>query len=414
MTDAQPASAGLTRLALKKSVEELLDEGKAGALAREQTEFDRLAGPLAQRLVLFGAGGLGRKTLAGLRHLGIQPLAFADNNSALWDRTVDGVPVLSPAEAARRYGQSAAFVVTIWKARATERMAQREQQLRELGCRCVLSFGLLFWKYPDVFLPHYAVDLPHRVHEQAEAIFSTCDLWSDEASRREYLAQLRWRLHLDFGVLPDPVGHTIYFPQDLCPLVPGEVFVDCGAFDGDTIRSFLALPAPSFGKIFAFEPDPANFLGLQDNLRQCPQREAIVAFQAAVGERQGRVVFSAEGTESSALGASGIEVDCVALDDVLKGDVAPTYIKMDIEGAELDALGGARRVIAEHRPVLAICSYHRQDHLWKVPQLIRSIAPDYSFFLRPHLLEVWDLVCYAIPRHRLSRTLQSQAGEGPR
>ena len=89
-------------------------------------------------------------------------------------------------------------------------------------------------------------------------------------------------------------------------------------------------------------------------------------------------------------------VNCVALDTALSG-AQPTYIKMDIEGAELDALNGARGIIKQYAPVLAICTYHLQDHLWKIPLLIESMNPGYNFFLHPHLVEGWDLVCYAIP-----------------
>jgi ABC-type glutathione transport system ATPase component len=59
-------------------------------------------------------------------------------------------------------------------------------------------------------------------------------------------------------------------------------------------------------------------------------------------------------------------------------------------------------IIARHQPVLAICSYHRQDHVWRIPRLIHSLHAGYHLFLRPHVMDVWDLVCYAIPEGRLS------------
>src|SRR6185436_13883870 len=131
----------------------------------------------------------------------------------------------SPEEAARRYGVDAIFLITIWRGEATDRMAERERQLRELGCKTVLPFGPLFWKYSEVFLPHYALDLPQNVHRQREAVLSAARLWADDDSRREYLAQLRWRLFCDFQGLPDPVQHPIYFPHNLCPVSSNEIFV---------------------------------------------------------------------------------------------------------------------------------------------------------------------------------------------
>ena len=97
-----------------------------------------------------------------------------------------------------------------------------------------------------------------------------------------------------------------------------------------------------------------------------------------------------------------LQVESVAIDEALAGP-RPTYIKMDTEGSEPDALAGAADTIARHAPALAICSYHQQDHLWLIPAFIRSVSDRYRFFLRPHLLEVWDLVCYAVPAERQQR-----------
>ncbi len=389
-------------------LEELLSERIASAMDREQSAFDKLTSPFNKSLVLFGAGGLGRKTLAGLRQVGIEPLAFADNNASLWDCTVEGVPVFSPQAAAQRFADRAAFVVTIWRGEGTDRMPERQQQLLDLGCAKVIPFGYLFWKYPNVFLPHYACDLPHKVYEQADDVQRAFSLWADPASRHEYLAQLRWRILLDFDELPSPVTHEIYFPDDLVSSLPAEAFVDCGAFDGDTLRSFIQRRGAVFGQIVAFEPDPANFQALQQYVATLPRtlQERIAIYQLAVGARREKVRFSATGTEAASVGSGPLETECATLDEILD-NCQPTYIKMDIEGSELDAIRGARRTIERSLPVLAVCVYHRQDHLWQIPSLIHSISDQYRFFLRPHLLEVWDLVCYAVPVSRLA----NHAGE---
>src|ERR1700756_225324 len=95
---------------LRKIEAEPLDS----VMARERTAFDDLARPLGERLVLFGAGPLGKAVLAGLRKAGVEPLAFADNNRNLWGQQVMGLPVISPTQAAELYGQTACFVVTIY------------------------------------------------------------------------------------------------------------------------------------------------------------------------------------------------------------------------------------------------------------------------------------------------------------
>ncbi|MCX6007718.1 MAG: FkbM family methyltransferase [Chloroflexi bacterium] len=392
----------MSQLSLHAQLEGLLNEDIASVINREQSAFDDLTAPFSESLVLFGTGNLGRKTLAGLRNVGIEPLAFADNNPALWGTEVEGVQVLSPKEAAQRFGRSAVFVVTIWRAIGGDRMAQRCQQLLNLQCSRVVPFGYLFWKYPQVFLPHYAFTLPHTVCEQADDIRRVFALWEDEASRSEYLAQIRWRILLDFDGLPSPIIHEIYFPDDLVMLLPDEVFVDCGAFDGDTARSFLCRQGTAFGRYIAFEPDPANFQQLKHYVSTLPRlvQDKMTLYPYAVGACRERVQFEASGTVASTIGHGASEVECVTLDEMLD-DLRPTHIKADIEGYELEALRGARRLIERDTPVIAISVYHRQDHLWRIPLLIDSMSNQYRYFLRPHDLEAWDLVLYAVPVSRL-------------
>jgi hypothetical protein len=95
-----------------------------------------------------------------------------------------------------------------------------------------------------------------------------------------------------------------------------------------------------------------------------------------------------------------VEVESRRLDDILNGEI-PTFIKMDIEGSEPDALIGATNRIKESQPVLAISVYHKQSDIWEIPLLIKSLSDNYSFFLRSHRDESWDLVCYAVPANRL-------------
>src|SRR5476651_2495528 len=97
------------------TIEELLGEPVEDARVRERGTFDQLAGDSDARLVLFGAGMRGRKICEALRRHGVVPLAFADNAADIIGNSVDGVPVLSPADAAARYGAEAVFVVTIFR-----------------------------------------------------------------------------------------------------------------------------------------------------------------------------------------------------------------------------------------------------------------------------------------------------------
>jgi FkbM family methyltransferase len=348
--------------------------------------------------VLFGAGRLGRTTLAGLRRAGVKPLAFADNNPKLWGTEFEGFRVYSAQDAAARFGADTPFVVTIYTG------ARVLQQLRDLGLQAV-PFAALYLKYPAALLPHGALDLPHKMHAHVADIRRGFDLWADEFSRREYLAQVRYRLNLDHHLPPSLPPDDIYFPEELVSLTPDECFVDCGAFDGDSVRSFLQR-RQSFAHIVAVEPDPMNCARLRGFVGglSSETRERLTVIHAAVGARRERVRFDMTGTAASSVQGQGTyEVDSLPLDELL-GDVAPTYIKMDIEGAEPDALEGARRVIGEHLPVLAVCLYHLQDHLWQIPLQIQAISNKYRLFLRRYSDACWEQVCYAIPAQRVRKS----------
>jgi FkbM family methyltransferase len=392
-----------SHLTSEAQLEELLSEEVASAIHRARSAFDTLAAPFGESFVLFGAGGLGRKTLAGLRHVGIEPLAFADNNPSLWNKSVDGLRVLSPQETAQQFGHRATFIVTIWRAGGGHRLAHSRQQLLDLGCTSVVSFAHLFWKYPETFLPYYCLDLPYKICQQSNEVRKAYTLWADEASHREYLAQLRWRLRLDFDGLPSPVAHEQYFPFDLFSLSSDEVFIDCGAFDGDTLKSFLRHQGEGFKSFVALEPDPVNAQKLESYVSTLDSRlkNRITLSRLAAAAQRGKLYFEATGTAAATVSAVGtLEVECAPLDEILANH-HPTYIKMDIEGAEPDALAGAQNVIRQTTPILAICVYHQQNHLWQIPLFVQSLSDQYYFFLRPHNEECWDLVLYAVPSARL-------------
>jgi FkbM family methyltransferase len=382
---------------------DLLSETSEEVIDREQTAFDRLTEPFTNRIVLFGAGQLGRKTLSGLRSIGIEPLAFVDNSPKLWNELVDNLIVLSPNDAAIQYANNSAFVVTIWRANSSHRQAQTRKQLSELGCQKIVPVAYLFWKYPETFLPHYCLDLPHKLYDQIDLVKAAITIWADRQSQQEYIDRLRWILHLDFDGLSSPVQYTQYFPSDLFSLADREVFIDCGAYDGDTISSLIYQCQSNFQQIIAFEPDPQNYQKLTEYIKELPSdiQSKIDFHQLAASNQREKLKFTAMGTASSVVSAIGtFIVEAASLDEILI-DSTPTFIKMDIEGAEIAALTGASKIIARHLPILAISAYHLQDHLWRIPLLINSISSEYKLFLRPHGEECWDCVCYAIPHSRL-------------
>jgi hypothetical protein len=152
--------------------------------------------------------------------VGVEPLAFVDNDPRLWGSFVDGMRVLSPFEAMSRWSANVAFVVTIFRGTPVR------LQLEEAGCECVIPWPYLYWKYHEAFLPYGGVSRPEVTLDCSKEVRAAYDIWADDASRAVFLSQLAWRFTLDNAVLPtpSPVQDT-YFPPDLLTC-RDELFVD--------------------------------------------------------------------------------------------------------------------------------------------------------------------------------------------
>jgi FkbM family methyltransferase len=392
---------------LQSLLTRLLSERPEAVQARVAGEFHRIAAPFEEQLVISGTGYLGKLALSGLRSAGIEPLAFCDNNQQLWGKSIDGIPIISPQEAAVRYKYCAAFVVAIYNSTASR------NQLRSLGCLRIVPYPVLFWTFSRFMPNEDRLEMPQRILDCAREMEPAYNLLSDERSRREFCAQIRWRCLLDYDCLPqhdDP--REMYFPADLFHISPDEVFVDCGAFDGDSLRSFLSAANGQFSRIYAWEADAGN----ADKLSRCvfDLHSAISAkvtvMPYAVGRQDGKISFSANGTVGSRVAAAGSaqEVQCRSLDSAFT-KVRPSLIKMDIEGAEPEALRGAVRTMARDRPIMAVCAYHKCDHLWTIPQLLKAANPDYEIFLRRYAEDCWETVYYAVPPERLCENVHPAA-----
>jgi FkbM family methyltransferase len=357
------------------------------------------AGGEMTSVVIFGCGHLGRLTLEGATGAGLDVLAFADNNESNWGQKIAGIEVVSPPEAVRRYNSDASFVVAIYNG------TPPKKQLAELGCRRIVPYPRFFWQFSRYMPSEDRLELPHRVVANPDAIRAGYTLLGDGRSRREFAAQIQWRCSLDYGCLPKPdPPNEMYFGADLVPLSAQEVLVDCGAFDGDSIRTFLDRTGQSFRHIYALEPDAKNRAALDKYLATLPaavgQRVEVLPF--GLSDCTEVVSFDGSGTVGSRVVVNGgsEHIQCRRLDDILNGP-PPTFIKMDIEGAEPKAILGAAATIRGSRPVLAICAYHKCEHLWTLPLLIRQTLPDYTIFLRRYAEECWETVYYAIPPERL-------------
>ncbi|MGA3172244.1 MAG: FkbM family methyltransferase [Chthoniobacteraceae bacterium] len=378
-----------------QSLDTLLSADPAPAVQAIASDLHRRLDAVGGNLVLAGSGELGRATLKAVRQAGLNPVAFTDNNAEKSGTEVSGVPVMTPVEAVRRFQGTSLFAITVYTS------GSLWTQFRGLGVEPI-SFARLAWTFPASFMPYYSVDDPQIIPRNAVEIRRLFGFWTDDASRAEYLAQLQWRTTLDPEVLGGqcPPADTLFAP-DLISLTDHESFVDCGAFDGDTLAQFLARTKGRFKSIAAFEPDALNFARLEKLAADLPggQPATVHLFQNALGSAPGRTRFDFTGTVGSTLGSGEGWVEVVTLDQTA-GAFAPTFIKMDIEGSEPEAIRGASEIIRRHQPILAVCLYHATRHLWEIPLLIKDLLPAYRLYLRRYSNDCWEQICYAIPPHR--------------
>lgn len=333
-------------------------------------------------VVVFGAGKLGRKIARA-----VAPVLFCDNNQQNWGTYIDGIPVASLPEAVLRYPE-AIFIVAIWNPSRTECMLDRVAQLRAVGARKIQPFADLLRDRPETLLPHFFWERPEYYRDFSDQI-GAARLLFDDKGREEFDRQIRLRSGDYSSQVIDPGAQ--YFPWDFFELTDHEVFVDCGAYDGDTIRQFQSEVGDQFDKILAFEPDPSNFAKLGASFGSDPR---IQLRPFATGARREFVSFASEGTSSHLSSQGDLQIEVVALDEVLRGE-SPTYMKFDIEGSEPDTLEGAREVITRSRPKLAVCVYHLPDHLWSIPLQLKRLLPDARITLRTYNADGLECVCYA-------------------
>lgn len=367
---------------------------------RERTALENLLNGRQRRIVLFGAGTLGRRALVLLREIGCSVLAYSDNNSAAWDTQIENTPVLPPKRAAALYGNSALFLVTIWNDHHW--FSETYAQLSDLGCTLISSYAPLYWRFPDRFMQLLLLnEPPHRLYLEAGAVLRAEEVWADQESLNAYRANIRWRALGDARNLPGrPVINT-YFPADLFKLSESDCLLDCGAFDGDTIRQALKCSNSSIKAVYAIEADSLSFARLQGFMQNLRARisQRVRPFHCAVGLERGSVRFECSGSLTSKESAEGSLVERFPIDELF-AELPLTFIKMDIEGAEYDALRGAAKVIQRDRPILAICVYHTQSDIWRIPLLVREMLPEHSLYLRAYEGDGFQTVMYAVPPDR--------------
>lgn len=167
--------------------------------------------------------------------------------------------------------------------------------------------------------------------------------------------------------------------------------MDLGAYNGDTLREFLALTDGHYEHMDAVEPDPKNFKKLRAFV-ETQQIRKCALHQKAIWSGPSSLPLAAKGGRMSYLTQTGKTVtEGVSLDEIV-GQERVTYLKMDVEGAEKEALLGGTKSIRTWYPKMLIAGYHHDDDLWRLPLSIWQLVPEYRVYLRRHpYVPCWEI-----------------------
>lgn len=228
-------------------------------------------------------------------------------------------------------------------------------------------------------------------------ILKAIKLFKDELSLNIFMTFMQTHLERKLVIIPFDKADNQYFPEDI-KLNKGYFrFINCGSYTGDTIKQ-LNKKIGKIDSLVCFEPDLQTYKQLIKYLSKNKENisENIITFPCGVYNTETILNFMSGATTSSAISDNGeTSIQCVSLDNVLL-NFKPTFINMDIEGAELEALKGAKKTIKKYKPDLAICVYHIPNHIWEIPLYLNSLKLGYKFYLRNYTGFIYETILYAI------------------
>jgi FkbM family methyltransferase len=350
-----------------------------------------------QSVALYGAGTVGRDALKILSKAGVSVRFFLDS-AAFPNQQIEGIPVLRPDDTnlSTKDRHETTVIVTVFN--FSVNMPLLHDNIKRLGWKSQITFLQFYQNFAPAMGDRFWLTSLDYYRPHAAKLQAVADLFADKKSLLVFNAILRFRATGDYSVLPPPDLNDQYFPKDIPIWQTPLRFIDCGAFDGDTFLQIKKLDLP-LEAVAAFEPDRDNFKQLTAVLTQSdPQINFCSAWPCAVDAETSQFMFDGGRGAGSTISTSGQQVvQSVSLDQALP-NFRPNLIKMDIEGSEYRALLGARETIKKYRPGLAICLYHKPEHLWQIPLLVRQLTEKGGqFFIRCHAFNGFELVLYYIP-----------------
>jgi|WetSurMetagenome_2_1015567.scaffolds.fasta_scaffold78484_2 FkbM family methyltransferase len=368
-------------------------------------------------VVMYGAGYMGERLCKGLEMKNIRIASFCDNNPEIVNRQCSGHPVISVEELKKSHPGSLVVVSD---------SLPYVQQSKDILSKFGITGNQIHTPPLDSMLYYSNAVKLHWSHadleEHATKLQNTYDLFFDQKSKHLFVQRMALlagaidynsfkRFIQSFGDFisksspklfsnPRYDENHFYFFSEFFPLKNNEVFSNVGALVGDCAIEFVSAckqKGYQYKEIINFEPDPDNFKKLSANMNHIAN---VKCLPYGLWSSKARLRFS--NPNQSNVGAPGwldkngsLEVEVDSLDHLLP-DAEISFIKMDVEGAELEALRGAANTIRKNTPKLAISVYHNRNDIFEIPLFIHQIHPGYKFYLRHHSTTFSETVLFAI------------------
>lgn len=344
-----------------------------------------------KNVYIFGAGGAATWVCSGFEKAGINVVGIIDDNADSI-RNLGGFSVLRADEVQEELKEYP-IVVSIMNPKVRE--SEIISRLRNYGWKNPINYGdfCINFLRESGYSP-CMIDTK-KFKENLADYQKTIRIYNDPLSKKIHQGLIEFFIN---GISDEmgPISEYPYFPSDLPRYCESLRFIDCGAFNGDTIRSALDR-GYQIDSAYAFEPDSMNYIKLVEYAKG--SKLNLVCAPLALSDESKTIMFSSQGGSGSSIyGNPDSYVQCVSLDQMLFG-YKPNLIKMDIEGAEYSTLLGAHDLLKSNLPDLAISIYHKADDFWRIPEYIYNIyGDDAKYFLRRHSNYSADIVLYVFKK----------------
>lgn len=359
------------------------------------------ARPLRDPLVLYGAGDMGRLARDYLRSIGRDFAFVVDKNACALRRDPfwKDVELRHPSEVPADTMRSALLAVSI----ATTPFVPLEKALREAGWCDVVPFYDIAESYRDRHPLSNGWFANKLTSDELARTTNVLSGWEDDLSRAYHLQFLAWRRLREEWTFEGALvrgDDRFLIPEVSDCLKTVSVFVDGGAHDGSTTAKLIAHLGHRQAAIDAIEPDEKNASAFNKRFASLNAKGTadVTLLPHVLDSVERERCFHESLGYASQLSDTGQRcVRTVTLDSLA---LSPGFLKLHLEGAELDALKGGHQTLQRHRPIIAVTTYHNSDGISRTPEYLMEQLPRYRFFMRLHSWCGTGAVVYAIPQEK--------------